>query len=53
MAGSSFGNEFQYRTFSLLLSQPIARSVVWREKMLVLGAGILASLAALGGLPGV
>ena len=47
MAGSSFGNEFQHRTLSLLLSQPIARSVIWREKMLVLGAGMLASLLAL------
>lgn len=47
MAGSSFGSEFQQRTLSLLLSQPIARSVLWREKMLVLGAGMLASLAAL------
>ena len=47
MAGSSFGSEFQHRTLSLLLAQPIARSVLWREKMLVLGAGMLASLAAL------
>jgi hypothetical protein len=47
MGGSSFGNEFQHRTLSLLLSQPIARSVIWREKMLVLGAGMLSSLAAL------
>jgi ABC-type transport system involved in multi-copper enzyme maturation permease subunit len=47
MAGSSFGNEFQHRTLSLLLSQPIARSVIWREKMIVLGAGMLASLLVL------
>src|ERR1019366_3181955 len=47
MAGNSFGSEFQHRTLSLLLSQPIARSVVWREKMLVLGTGMLASLVAL------
>jgi hypothetical protein len=40
MAGCSFGNELQQRTMSLLLSQPIARSVLWRDKMLVLGAGI-------------
>ena len=26
MAGSAFGSEFQHRTLSLLLSQPIARS---------------------------
>ena len=36
LGGSSFGNEFQHRTLSLLLSQPIARSVLWREKMLIL-----------------
>ena len=47
MAGSSFGNEFQHRTLSLLLSQPIARSVIWREKMLVLGTGMVTSLIAL------
>ncbi|MEI7936580.1 MAG: hypothetical protein WCK27_07840 [Verrucomicrobiota bacterium] len=47
MAGSSFGNELQHRTLSLLLSQPVARSVLWREKMLVLGAAILASLVAM------
>ena len=49
MSGSSFGNEFQHRTLSLLLSQPIPRSVLWRDKMLVLGAGMLSSLAALLG----
>lgn len=47
MAGSSFGSEFQHRTLSLLLSQPIPRSVIWREKMMVLGAGMMTSLAAL------
>jgi hypothetical protein len=49
MAGSCFGTEFQHRTISLLLSQPIPRSVIWREKMIILGAGILTSLAALLG----
>jgi len=47
LAGSSFGNEFQHRTLSLLLSQPIPRSVLWRDKMLVLGAALVASVAAL------
>jgi hypothetical protein len=28
-----FGNEFQNRTFSLLLSQPISRMEIWREKL--------------------
>ncbi|MCX6924384.1 MAG: hypothetical protein NT154_14395, partial [Verrucomicrobia bacterium] len=47
MAGSTFGAEFQHRTISLLLSQPIPRSVIWRDKMLVLGIGMATSLAAL------
>lgn len=46
MGGVSFGNEFQRRTFSMLLSQPIPRQVIWREKMLVLGASLLLTLAA-------
>ena len=49
MAGSAFGAEFQHRTISLLLSQPIPRSVIWREKMLVLGVFIVTSLAVLLG----
>jgi hypothetical protein len=49
MAGSCFGMEFQHRTISLLLSQPIPRSVIWREKMMVLGAGMVTSLAVLVG----
>jgi hypothetical protein len=28
-----FGHEFQNRTFSLLLSQPISRMEIWREKL--------------------
>jgi hypothetical protein len=47
LGGSSFGNEFQHRTLSVLLSQPIARSVMWREKMLILGGAMLASLLVL------
>ena len=47
LGGCSFGNEFQHRTLWLLLSQPIARSVLWRDKMLILGGGMLASLAVL------
>jgi ABC-type Na+ efflux pump permease subunit len=49
MAGGTFGTEFQNRTISLLLTQPISRTVIWREKMLILGAGILTSLAVLLG----
>jgi hypothetical protein len=47
LGGCSFGNEFQHRTLALLLSQPISRSALWRDKMLILGAGIVTSLAAL------
>ena len=32
-AALPFGNEFQNRTFSLLLSQPISRMEIWREKL--------------------
>ncbi len=49
LGACSLGNEFQHRTLSLLLSQPISRSVQWRDKMLVLGAGIGTSLAVLVG----
>lgn len=44
MGASAFGNEFHHRTVSLLLSQPIARPVLWCEKMGVLALGMLASL---------
>ena len=47
MAGSAFGTEFQHRTLALLLAQPIPRSVIWRDKMLVLGVGLATSLVAL------
>jgi hypothetical protein len=47
LGGCSFGNEFQHRTLTLLLSQPISRSVQWRDKMLILGAGVAASLVVL------
>jgi hypothetical protein len=42
LGACAFGNEFQHRTLALLLSQPIARSVLWREKMLILGASMAA-----------
>ena len=37
LAAMSMGNEFQGRTFALLLSQPCARRDLWREKLLLLG----------------
>jgi hypothetical protein len=36
LAAMSMGNEFQQRTFALLLSQPCARRDLWREKLLLL-----------------
>ncbi len=43
MAAMAFGNEFQHRTLPLLLSQPVARRVLWRDKMIVVGLAILLS----------
>jgi hypothetical protein len=45
LGGVTFGSEFQRRTFSLLLAQPVPRSVLWNEKMMVLG-GSLAAITA-------
>lgn len=36
LAALSFGNEFQYRTASLLLSEPVSRLEIWREKLAVM-----------------
>ena len=36
LATLSFGSEFQHRTLSLLLTQPVSRSRVWSEKLGVL-----------------
>lgn len=33
LASLPFGNEFQHRTFPLLLSQPVDRMEIWREKL--------------------
>ena len=35
LATISYGSEFQHRTFSLLLSQPVSRGRIWRLKLLV------------------
>jgi ABC-type transport system involved in multi-copper enzyme maturation permease subunit len=45
MATLPFGSEFQNRTFSLLLSQPISRMQIWREKLSI--AAVVVSTAAL------
>ncbi|HWX21657.1 MAG TPA: hypothetical protein VN578_17270 [Candidatus Binatia bacterium] len=46
LAALSFGSEFQQRTLPLLLSQPIERSRLWREKFFVLafGGGLVLAL---------
>ena len=46
-----FGNEFQHRTLSLLLSQPISRMRIWREKLNVTVVAV-ASAAVILLLPG-
>ncbi len=35
LATLAFGSEFQSRTFALVLSQPIERREIWREKLMV------------------
>ncbi len=50
LATLSLGDEFQHRTLSLLLSQPVGRMVIWGEKLsvtvvAVLSAGLVFSLA--------
>jgi hypothetical protein len=47
MGANSFGREFRHRTFGLLLTQPVSRRTLWREKMLVLGAAMGVCLAVL------
>src|SRR6266478_3813516 len=33
MGAEAFGNEFQQKTLSLLLTQPLPRTFIWKEKM--------------------
>lgn len=47
LAASVFGQEFQHRTITLLLAQPILRRRMWWEKMLVLGVAISVATALL------
>src|SRR5215831_3437425 len=41
LSALSFGNEFQYRTASLLLAQPTSRLQIWREKLAVMLIAVL------------
>ena len=43
LAALSFGNEFQHRTLSLMLSQPVGRMEIWGEKMSVMIAAVLSA----------
>ena len=43
LATLSLGNEFQGRTISLLLSQPVGRTEIWSEKMIVAFAAVLSA----------
>ena len=40
----SFGNEFQHRTLSLLLTQPVERMEIWREKLSVTAVAVLSAV---------
>jgi hypothetical protein len=51
LASLAFGDEFQHRTLSLLLSQPISRMEIWREKLNVTVVAV-ASAALILSLPG-
>jgi hypothetical protein len=47
LACLSFGNEFRHKTMELLVSQPVSRLKIWREKWIVVAIAILTtSLAA-------
>lgn len=43
LATLSLGNEFQHRTLSLLLSQPVGRMEIWGEKMSVMIVAVLSA----------
>jgi hypothetical protein len=48
LAALSFGNEFQFGTLASLLSQPIERSRIWREKSAVIVLAVLSAAIAYG-----
>jgi len=47
LATLSLGYEFQHRTFSLLLSQPVGRKMIWGEKMSVAIVAVLSAALVL------
>ena len=44
LATLPFGNEFQHRTLSLLLAQPVERMEIWSEKLSVMAVAVLSAL---------
>lgn len=48
LAALSFGNEFQHRTISMLLSQPVGRMEIWGEKLGVMIAAVASAALAFG-----
>src|SRR5208282_722498 len=48
LAALSFGNEFQHRTISLLLSQPVRRMEIWGEKLSVMIAAVVSAALVFG-----
>src|SRR5260370_6382910 len=44
LATLSLGYEFQHRTFSLILSQPVSRMKIWSEKMSVALVAVLSTV---------
>jgi hypothetical protein len=47
LAASAFGNEVHHRTISVLLSQPVPRALMWREKTGVAACAVGAALAVI------
>ncbi len=48
MGAESFGNEFEQKTLSLLLTQPIPRTSIWKDKMQVLGGALAVGTGVFG-----
>jgi len=48
LATLSLGYEFQHRTLSLLLTQPVSRMVIWGEKLSVTFVAVLSAALVLG-----
>jgi hypothetical protein len=45
LGAAAFGAEFEHRTLPLLLTQPVARRRLWREKMVALAAALASASA--------